>query len=309
MKLKYSIDKVHPTRDLTSSEKVFLQGLAEYTLFFDKSLFFQVCNLLQHTELVLSGETETAYRYEFTDPDELNKEIEELEEMIRELEDKLDRGEISYWDRQSARVLLDILKTQLEKLRNNLGNAQSIPLMGKYCHNHGYDSKVILYLNNIAAYTGDSYKTMLLMGQVLLHEYFHSFYYHAGGGSRMAIKCVEEPMAEFGSLVVLDNVISKEAIDAYYYALDFIREKQNCVGITAAYGFGVYLFKKYKTDFRNLIARYANVSRLFDEHASEVKAYKYLLYPIYPSFESIEDKTYERLEDLLKSGEAKVNLL
>ena len=124
----------------------------------------------------------------------------------------------------------------------------------------------------------------------------------------MAIKCVEEPMAEFGSLVVLDNVISKEAIDAYYYALNFIREKQNCVGITAAYGFGVYLFKKYKKDFRNLIARYANVSRLFDEHASEVKAYKYLLYPIYPSFESIEDKTYERLEDLLKSGEAKVNL-
>ena len=91
MKLKYSKDK-ETTRDLTPHEEVFLQGLAEYRLFLDKSLFFQIDDLQKHTELVLSGETETAYRYEFPDPDELNKEIEELEKMFHENENKKKAG-------------------------------------------------------------------------------------------------------------------------------------------------------------------------------------------------------------------------
>jgi hypothetical protein len=309
--MKFIFDPNYPPKhQLTSEEKSFLQKLAGYKLMLDKSLCFQINDLQQHTRLVLSGYL--LPRKKFSSAKKKEKEIAELDAIIAEHSDKLERGEIPKENLRDEKALLNLWKKQRTELKkaldNPAGDMESGSYFGRYL-NKGDKSIVVLFVDAIAAEAKNPYDTMLLMGQVLLHEYFHSFYYHAGGGSRMAIKCVEEPMAEFGSLVVLDNVISKEAIDAYYYALNFIREKQNCVGITAAYGFGVYLFKKYKKDFRNLIARYANVSRLFDEHASEVKAYKYLLYPIYPSFESIEDKTYERLEDLLKSGEAKVNLL
>ncbi len=306
--IKYSIDKVHPTRDLTPHEVVFLQGLAEYKLFLDKSLFFQIDDLQKHTELVLSGETETAYRYEFPDPDELNKEIEELEKMIKKLEDMLKTEKLSqeYW------ALLEEYRERLKKLKKTVDKKEKgfsstkiikVSLLGKYEHKNGDNSRVTLYVNNIEAYAKNSYDTMLLMGQVLLHEYFHSFYYHVGVGSKERIKCVEEPMAEFGSLVFLDSVASSESPVSIYadhalkYALDFVKKKQKCEGITAAYGFGAYIFDKHKEDFPYLIAGYANVSRLLDKSDEKVLEYKYLVYPCYPF--KLEEIAYEKLLPLL----------
>lgn len=314
MKLKYSIDKVHPIRDLTPHEKVFLQGLAEYKLFLDKSLFFQIDDLQKHTELVLSGEKETAYRYEFPDPDELKKEIEELEKMIKELEDMLNTGKLpqEYW------VLLEEYRKRLKKLKEALDKMKKgssstkifkVSLLGKYEHKNGDNSRVTLYVNNIEACAKNSYDTMLLMGQVLLHEYFHSFYYHVGVGSKERIKCVEEPMAEFGSLVFLDSVASSESPVAIYadhslkYALGFVKKKQKCEGITAAYGFGAYIFDKHKEDFPYLIAEYANVSRLLDKSDEKVLEYKYLVYPCYPF--KLEEIAYEKLLTLLEGKPSK----
>ncbi len=306
--IKYSIDKVHPTRDLTPHEKVFLQGLAEYKLFLDKSLFFQIDDLQKHTELVLSGETETAYRYEFPDPDELNKEIEELEKMIKKLEDMLKTGKLpqEYWALlKEYRKRLEKLKEALDKMKKGSSSTMifKVSLLGKYEHKNGDNSRVTLYVNNIEAYAKNSYDTMLLMGQVLLHEYFHSFYYHVGVGSKERIKCVEEPMAEFGSLVFLDSVASSESPVAIYadhslkYALGFVKKKQKCEGITAAYGFGAYIFDKHKEDFPYLIAEYANVSRLLDKSDEKVLEYKYLVYPCYPF--KLEEIAYEKFEALL----------
>lgn len=308
--IKYSIDKVHPTRDLTPHEKVFLQGLAEYKLFLDKSLFFQIDDLQKHTELVLSGETEkTAYRYEFPDPDELNMEIEELEKMIKELEDMLKTGKLpqEYWALlKEYRKRLEKLKEALDKMKKGSSSTMifKVSLLGKYEHKNGDNSRVTLYVNNIEACAKNSYDTMLLMGQVLLHEYFHSFYYHVGVGSKERIKCVEEPMAEFGSLVFLDSVASSESPVSIYadhslkYALDFVKKKQKSEGITAAYGFGAYIFDKHKEDFPYLIAEYANVSRLLDKSDEKVLEYKYLVYPCYPF--KLEEIAYEKLLTLLE---------
>ena len=168
--------------------------------------------------------------------------------------------------------------------------------MGEYKHNNGDESEVILYVDNIETLARkDPAKTMYLMGQVLLHEYFHSFYYHVGVGSRDRINCVEEPMAEYGSLVVLDSVassglpITTEASKTLAYTYNIVKWKQKCKGHTAAYGFGAYLYDKHKGDYRELIAEYANVSRLLDAHGRRTLEYKYMVYPTYPDphFEGI----------------------
>ena len=77
--IKYSIDNVYPSRSLTKDESVFMTWLARFTMFLDKSLFFQINNLQRHTELVLSGKRAT--RYEFPKTEVLDKEIEELEKI------------------------------------------------------------------------------------------------------------------------------------------------------------------------------------------------------------------------------------
>lgn len=77
------MDSKHPTRDLTTDEMEFLSALAKYTMFFDRSLFFQIEDLRRHTELVLSGEG--IMRSEFSHPTELKREIKELKQLIEKL--------------------------------------------------------------------------------------------------------------------------------------------------------------------------------------------------------------------------------
>lgn len=296
--IKYETER--GARDLTKDEAVFLTWLARYTLFLDKSLFFQVGDLMRHTKLVLSGEP--AERYEFPRTDELEKEIEELQRMIEEIEDELRRDELSqdYWR------ILDVYKDRLQKLKEareqmEKSSPRKIRYLGKYIHNHGEVSKAILYVNNIEECAKNPHDTMLLMAHVLLHEYFHSFYYHVGVAVRNCISCIEEPLAEYGSLVVLDSVKSsgspkaKEAGEALTYAYEFVKAKQKCTGTTAAYGFGAYIFASHKEDYFSLIPRYANLSRLLDGSDLKVKEYKYLVYPVYPL--SLEEYAYKLLRD------------
>lgn len=289
--MKYTIDKEFPPKHtLTPDEEAFLSALARYTLFLDRSLFFQIEDLRRHTELVLSGEG--IMRSEFSNPDELQREIEELKKLIEEL-------------RQEDWKLRRLLEERLKDLEDALDNGTyTTMLLGEYRHNNGYDSEVILYVNNIEDCAGnDPAKTKYLMGQVLLHEYFHSFYYHVGIATRDRIRCVEEPMAEYGSLMALYNVarsgspIAIEADKALTYTHSIVKSKQKSMGHTAAYGFGAYLYDNHKEDYRELIAEYANVSRLLDSHSKKALKYKYMVYPKYPT--SYETVAYQKLRELL----------
>ena len=101
-----------------------------------------------------------------------------------------------------------------------------------------------------------------------------------------SIGCVEEPLTEYGSLVLLDSVassglsIAEDASKALKYALGFVKNKQTDVGSTAAYGFGAYLFEQHKTDYRDLIAKYAIASRLMDSCERPWMEFKYMLWDI-----------------------------
>ena len=304
---RYDIDNDNPPEHtLTPDEEAFLQGLARHKLFLDKSLYFQIEDLQRHTELVLSRNDNRYMRLEFPDRTKLEKEIAELEKMIQEIADKLERKELP----EEYFGMLNVWKRQYKKLNEALDNpvdsTSSTPYLGLY-YNNGRDSKVVLFLDAIEeAAKRIPCEPKFLMGQVLLHEYFHSFHFHVGFGMRDPMKCMEEPMAEFGSLVALDSVASSgasvaaEAGEALRHTLGFVKDKQKCTGLTAAYGFGAYLFEKHKDDASGLIAQYAIMSCVIDNRCKDALEYKYLLYPEYPSYLWAEDAAYKKLGELLR---------
>ena len=244
MAFRYSIDEYYPPEHkLTPDEEAFLQGLAEHRLFLDKSLSFQVNDLQRHTKLMLSGKR--IDRNEFPSSDELKKEMEELDKLIKSLDDRLGQ---SHREDRKLDGLLDVCKGQRKELEKAFDSKEARPYLGMYFDN-GNESVVVLFVDVIESITAGLDEMKLLLGQVMLHEYFHSLYHHVGVGTNDLLKYVEEPMAEYGSLMVLDSVASsnsktastaKEALD---YAKKFVEKKQFCIGWTAAYGFGAYLYK------------------------------------------------------------------
>lgn len=296
---RYSIDEYYPPEHkLTPDEEAFLQGLAEHRLFLDKSLSFQVNDLQRHTKLMLSGKR--IDRNEFPSSDELKKEMEELDKLIKSLDDRLGQ---SHREDRKLDGLLDVCKGQWKELEKAFDSKEARPYLGMYFDN-GNESVVVLFVDVIESITAGLDEMKLLLGQVMLHEYFHSLYHHVGVGTNDLLKYVEEPMAEYGSLMVLDSVASsnsktastaKEALD---YAQKFVEKKQFCIGWTAAYGFGAYLYEFHKNDYQSLIAKYANVSLLLDKQSNIALEYKYLLYPKYPAPWN-EDVAYKKLKALL----------
>ena len=304
--MKYYIDNKCPTRGMTKQEDIFLSALARYTLFLDKSLFFQIDNLQRHTELVLSGEK---YEHQaIPSKDKIEREIAELEKMIKDLWDNLQSDDVP----EDNWGLYQLWESQLKELKSALNKAdksvKSVKSYGSYTHGNGKASGVILYVDTIEERAKDPYDTMLLMGQVMLHEYFHSFYLHTGLGTLKPNSYAEEPMAEFGSLVVLDHVASSKggivpqvAKDALERTLKIIKHKQTCTITTAAYVFGAYLFENHKDDYSKLIAQYANISCTKDNHGIESLSLKYSIYPKYPSSSWGEALAFEKLEDMMKN--------
>ena len=110
--MKYTIDKEFPPKHtLTPDEEAFLSALARYTLFLDKSLFFQIDNLQRHTELVLSGEK---YEHQaIPSKDKIEREIAELEKMIKELWDNLQEQIENTLD---SVTLLDLMNSYNDKI-------------------------------------------------------------------------------------------------------------------------------------------------------------------------------------------------
>lgn len=135
----------------------------------------------------------------------------------------------SLWEKQLAE-----LKKALD---NPAGDKKSHSYLGAD-FNRGDNSIVELYVDAIEAKAKDPYDIMLLMGAVLLHEYFHSFHFHAGTGASDPPKCIEESMADYGSLVMLDRVtssglpIAKDAEIALKYALVLSRANSSVRGIS-----------------------------------------------------------------------------
>lgn len=296
---KYEIDeKCPPKYELEPETEAFLRGLAEHRLFLDKSLSFQVNELQRHTRLILSGRWMD--RHEFPPKDELYKEIEELDTLTKSLEDRLGQ---SVREDRNLNELINVCKRQQKELEKALGSTDARPYLGMYYYDDD-ECVITLFVDVIESISFGLDEMKLMLGYVLLLEYFHSFYHHVGVGTNDILRCMEEPMAEYGSLVVLDSVassnskIASTAKEALEYSKDFIEKKQSCIGRIAAYGFGAYLYEFHKDDYQSLIANYANVSLLLDKQSNIALEYKYMLYPEYPAPWN-EDVAYKKLKALL----------
>lgn len=310
--MKFILDPNHPPKhSLTSEERTFLQKLASHKLQLDKSLVFQINDLQRHTELVLSGEL--LPDDSFFDTAKIEQEMGEVDKLIEGYASKIERGEMPQDERDEMIELLALWKTQRTALQNVLDNpernAKWHSPFGVYSNN-GNHSRVTLFVDAFWDKVDDPYKAILLMGQVLLHEYFHSFYAHVGVGALPPFSHIEEPMAEFGSLAFLYSMsasqssVAKQAHDAMRYALGTDKKKQPCVGMGATYKYGRYLFDNFCGYYPDLIARYANVSSLLDGQTIEAVEFKYMLYPTYPTSSYIEDVVlYGRIEELMSQGE------
>ena len=199
--------------------------------------------------------------------------------------------------------MLAFCKEQRKELEKAFDRREMKPLLGLYTDN-GDESVVTLFVDVIEFITAGLDEMKLLLGQVMLHEYFHSFYYHVGVGVQRPMRHMEDPIAEYGSLMVLDSVassnsrIASTAKEALEYSKDFIEKKQSCIGRTAVYGFGAYLYNKHKDDYRRLIAKYANMSQLLNIQCPYALEYKYLLYPKYPA-PQLEETAFEKLKKLM----------
>ena len=209
--MEYSLDEKFTPRDLTPEEKTFLNALVGYTMRLDKSLFFQIADLQRHTKLEFSMNGGRFKGSESPGRDVLEKELTELAKMLEDFREKMwdDRLPEENWDLYE--IWEEEWVRQNEKLKELLDNPEksvdSTP-MGVY-YNRGSESKVVLFVDAIEKRAKHNpYDTMLLMGMVLLHEYFHSFHFHAGTGAGDPPKCIEESMADYGSLVMLDRVVS-----------------------------------------------------------------------------------------------------
>ena len=161
--MKYTIDKEFPPKHtLTPDEEAFLSALARYTLFLDRSLFFQIDNLQRHTELVLSGE-KPEYQA-LPSKDKIEREIAELEKMIKDLWDNLQRDDVP----EDNWGLYELWERQLKELKSALNKAdesvKSVKSYGIYTHGNGKASGVVLYVDAIEERAKDPYDTMLLMG-------------------------------------------------------------------------------------------------------------------------------------------------
>lgn len=274
MVMKYSLDEKFTPRDLTPEEKTFLNALVTYTMPLEKSLFFQIADLQRHTKLEFSMNGGRFKGSGSPGRDVSENELTELAKMLEDFREKLldDRLPEENWDLYE--IWEEEWVRQNEKQKKLLDNPRksvgSTP-MGEY-YNRGSESKVVLFVDVIEKCAKHNpYDTMLLMGMVLLHEYFHSFHFHAGTGASDPPKCFEESMADYGSLVMLDRVassglpIAKDAENALKYALGFVKSKQQRTGDIDCYGFGTCLYENHREEASNLIALYANVSCLMDD--------------------------------------------
>ncbi len=324
--MKYTIDTSFPTRAMTSREEKLIDHITSKTLFLEKELFFNIDSLMTHTSLVLSGEKKT--RLNVPDPDEIRREIEQLEQLSDSIinDAAMECPDFNPEDSDhrnlSPEQYSDIIGTfsdQKKALEGILASASvpvPVPVLGEFGHDASGRNMVVLYVNNIdAAAGGDSVTAMCLMAYTLIHEYWHSFFHNVGIGKNPTFSCAEEPMAEFGSLVFLDYLVGQNCSGSSVFsdlsqtlqlAINEVQKKQTQKGFIAAYGFGYYLYDNHLSDAEFLLSSYANISSVIDPEAMESKTYRYLVYPVYPANEKV---AFFHLKKMMAAAETNISSL
>ena len=173
---------------------------------------------------------------------------------------------------------------EIDKNIDRIGNGKPLvpnrdnTLLG--CYNRE-EKKIYLYWNNIstcASYHNWSVENLLAI--VYVHEMFHAYFHQqAGDATYCPIREIEEPMAELGMLLYLNNFGDS-------IAQQFVEEKQQG-GHLAAYRYAAFLYKfdYTKLNFlqKDIIAEYAQKAKDINPLSVDVIRYSNALLFEYPT--------------------------
>ena len=160
------------------------------------------------------------------------------------------------------------------------------PLLGEYLPDK---KKVILYVKNIddVCRKRPTYNGVL---STYIHELFHAYFHYVTEQKQTDynyIREIEEAMTEFSTLVFLrvkEEMYGGKWSEILEWTKEFIRKKQEAVGILPAYGFGHYLFDNIpEKEAFVWINKYAERLGFIDEEDELVKQYKQMVCPSYPT--------------------------
>lgn len=199
------------------------------------------------------------------------------------------------------RALLDRIQDILDRIDNgNLPNTSRDTRLGYYCPS---DRTIHLIINNINSYANAiGCNPDYVLAYVYVHEMFHAFYHKiANDNGSHYIREIEEPMAECGMLVYLDNAYKQTNQSFYQLTYDRahkdVKAKQS--GHNAAYGFGLYLYENTSVDVAQILGEYAQKSALIDRLSINIIRYTTELMVDYPKPSAMAHEGERVLFDLL----------
>ena len=129
--------------------------------------------------------------------------------------------------------------------RYNDDTFSDVLILGEYVASHSkFGECIILYINNIHKCATSELPFEALMLDVYTHELYHA-YFRSGANY---ILDVEEPLAEFGAMFLLEAMASMGVIDdcVVKQCLGYVRNKTKL----PKYSFGAYIYSKHQ-DYAN----------------------------------------------------------
>ena len=176
---------------------------------------------------------------------------------------------------------LGLLHGQLSKLQES-GGTITTPLLGSF---DAQNQKVYLYIENIEQALKP--RTAALI-KTFIHEIFHAWNYFSSFCKERAVREIDEPMVEFGTLLFLQEIAKSDSAfePIFDWAKSTVHKKQDNSGSNAAYGFGYYLFSligsKEEKTVQKLLEVYSRKSGSIIAFPKLTQQIKELLYPCYP---------------------------
>lgn len=170
---------------------------------------------------------------------------ETVEKKINELERTLNNKSSAHTgNEQFLYLLLNYLKEILKEMDelgvDELMKEERMSVLGEYIRKDvdGSGPKVVLYMDTIRSI--DSVRrSHWTLAEVYVHELHHAWYDHDSARPMNFIREVEEPLAELGMLLFMEQFDNVEA-GILSAAVNSVRHKK--LGMTSCYGFGSYLY-------------------------------------------------------------------
>ena len=231
---------------------------------------------------------------------ELEDKIEVVSSKIREIKEQLpdeSKNDEDTWPDELKVLVNDwkALHREWEKAKGrrwriqaaiDSKGKQSIQLFGLFSPQ---EKKVKLFLKNIEKHakkygTDKSVCTI----KTFIHEMFHAWNYFSSGCKERTVREIDEPMAEFGTLLFLQEITKLDPIfePIFDYAKINVHNKQDNIGKLTAYGFGYYLFSlinsKEQNTVQKLLEAYSRKAGSIIAFPKLIHQIKDLLYPYYP---------------------------